>query len=87
MAVYITFRDKGIEAAKIAVAEDSAGNYEKALDSYSVALDFFKAYLKYEKNTKARETITEKASQSVRQQFAQPGFTKRLSLRHKGILA
>ena len=62
-AVFIGFRDKGIEAAKIAVAEDAAGNYEKALNSYRLALDFFQAYLKYEKNPKAREAITEKASQ------------------------
>ena len=61
-AVFISFRDKGIEAAKIAVAEDAAGNYEKALSSYRLALDFFQAYLKYEKNPKAKEAITEKAS-------------------------
>jgi len=61
-AVYITFKDKGIENAKLAVAEDEAGNYEKALNLYKVALEYLQTYLKYEKNPKAREAITEKAS-------------------------
>ena len=62
-AVYITFKDKGIENAKNAVQEDEAGNYEKALSLYTSALEYLKTYLKYEKNPKAKEAITEKASQ------------------------
>ena len=60
-AVYITFKDKGIENAKSAVQEDEAGNYEKALHLYTTALEYLKTYLKYEKNPKAKEAITEKA--------------------------
>lgn len=58
MSMYVTFKDKGIEFVKQAVEEDNAGNYDKALQNYKTALDYFSTYLKYEKNPKARETIT-----------------------------
>lgn len=58
--MYLNFKDKGIEFVKTAVAEDEAGNYDKALSAYKAALEYFSTYLKYEKNPKARETITSK---------------------------
>lgn len=60
--MYVNFKDKGIDFAKQAVAEDEAGNYEKALQLYLASLEYFKTYLKYEKNQKAKEAITAKAS-------------------------
>ena len=60
MSVYIGFKDKGIEHAKQAVLEDEAGNYDKALTLYLGALEYLKTYLKYEKNPKSREAITDK---------------------------
>ncbi len=59
-AIYITFKEKGIENAKQAVQEDEAGNYDKALQLYLASLEYFKTYLKYEKNPKVREAITDK---------------------------
>mmetsp|Transcript_5398 Transcript_5398/g.13931 ORF Transcript_5398/g.13931 Transcript_5398/m.13931 type:complete len:255 (-) Transcript_5398:31-795(-) len=58
--MYTNFKDKAIEFVKEAVAEDSAGNYEKALNLYINALEYFKTHLKYEKNPRAKEAITAK---------------------------
>ena len=58
MALYVQFKDKGIEFAKQAVTEDEAGNTDKALQLYLSSLEYFKTYLKWEKNPKAREAIT-----------------------------
>lgn len=66
--MYVTFKDKGIELARQAVTEDEAGNYDKALQSYLGCLDYFKTYLKYEKNPKAREAITGKVRHCCRVQ-------------------
>lgn len=60
MSVYMGFKDKGIDFAKQAVTEDEAGNYEKALQLYQTSLEYFKTYLKYEKNERVRESILEK---------------------------
>jgi vacuolar protein-sorting-associated protein 4 len=57
MSLYVNFKDKGIDYAKQAVAEDELGNYEKAITLYTAALEYFKTYLKYEKNPKAQEAI------------------------------
>jgi vacuolar protein-sorting-associated protein 4 len=65
MAVYLQFKDKGIEFAREAVTEDEAGNHDKALQMYLGALEYFKTYLKYEKNPKAREAITGKVRDSA----------------------
>ncbi|GAX73177.1 hypothetical protein CEUSTIGMA_g630.t1 [Chlamydomonas eustigma] len=59
-AIYVKFKDQGIEKATQAVQEDEAGNYDKALTLYLASLDYFKTYLKYEKNEKIKQTITEK---------------------------
>jgi hypothetical protein len=49
------------EYVKEAVAEDNAGNYQRAFELYKIALEYFGTHLKYEKNARARETITAKA--------------------------
>lgn len=48
------------EYVKQAVQEDEAGNYSKAFQLYMNALEYFKTHLKYEKNPKIKETITQK---------------------------
>eukprot|EP00955_Chlamydomonas_euryale_P055127 356036-Chlamydomonas_euryale.AAC.13 len=60
MAMYIGFKDKGIEFAKQAVAEDEAGNFEKAWQLYCSSLEYFNAYLKYEKNDKLKASVMAK---------------------------
>jgi vacuolar protein-sorting-associated protein 4 len=51
---------QAIEYVKAAVAEDEAGNYEKALQNYKAALEYFQAHLKYEKNPRSAEAIKAK---------------------------
>lgn len=63
--MYVNFKDKGIEYAKQAVTEDEAGNAEKALQLYMSSLEYFKTYLKYEKNPKAQEAIKGKVRGGV----------------------
>ncbi|GIL68455.1 hypothetical protein Vafri_21726 [Volvox africanus] len=60
MAIYIGFKEKAIEFAKQAVVEDEANNHDKALQLYLSSLDYFKTYLKYEKNEKCREAVMAK---------------------------
>jgi hypothetical protein len=60
--MYVQFKDKGIDFAKQAVEEDEQGNYEKAVQLYLASLEYFKTYLKYEKNQKAKEAIMGKVS-------------------------
>ena len=50
------------EYAKQAVAADKADNYPEAFELYCQALDHFKVHVKYEKNTRSREAITQKVS-------------------------
>ena len=45
---------------KEAVAEDKAENYERALELYMHALEYFSTHLKYEKNPRSKEAITNK---------------------------
>jgi vacuolar protein-sorting-associated protein 4 len=56
-------KDKAIQCINAAVADDNAGNYEKALEMYTQALEYLKVYLKYEKNPSTKQTITEKFTQ------------------------
>lgn len=58
--MYSDFKGKAIEYVKVAVAEDEAGNYEKALQNYKAALEYFQAHLKYEKNPRSAEAIKAK---------------------------
>ena len=48
------------EYVKEAVQEDNDGNYKEAFELYKKALEYFSAHLKYEKNPRAKETITMK---------------------------
>ena len=54
------------EYVKEAVAEDNAGNYQTAFEKYKIALEYFGTHLKYEKNARARETITAKVGSPVK---------------------
>ena len=60
VTMYTNFKDKAIEFVKEAVAEDTAGNYQKALDLYVNALNYFETHLKYEKNPQAAKMIKAK---------------------------
>jgi vacuolar protein-sorting-associated protein 4 len=51
---------------KQAVQEDNAGNYSKAFPLYTNALEYFRTHLKYEKNPKIREAITQKFNEYLR---------------------
>ncbi|KAM0070941.1 putative vesicle-fusing ATPase [Helianthus debilis subsp. tardiflorus] len=57
---FITFNEQAIEYVKQAVQEDNAGNYAKLFPPYMNALEYFKTHLKYEKNPKIREAVTQK---------------------------
>ncbi|KAF8072928.1 SKD1 [Scenedesmus sp. PABB004] len=58
--MYSDFKGKAIEFVKVAVSEDEAGNYEKALQNYKAALEYFSTHLKYEKNPRSAEAIRAK---------------------------
>ena len=58
-----TGRDPNV---KQAVQEDNAGNYAKAFPLYMNALEYFKTHLKYEKNPKIKEAITQKFTEYLR---------------------
>ena len=53
--MYSNFKEHGIEFVKQAVQEDDARNYSKAFPLYMNA-----THLKYEKNPKIKEAITQK---------------------------
>ena len=55
-----SIRDKAIAFVKEAVREDQGGNYEAAFKLYLNALEYFKCYLKYEKNPRMAATVKEK---------------------------
>ncbi|KAJ1684967.1 hypothetical protein LUZ63_016357 [Rhynchospora breviuscula] len=64
--MYSNFKEQAIEYVKQAVQEDNAGNYVKAFPLYMNALEYFKTHLKYEKNPKIREAITQKFTEYLR---------------------
>ncbi|KAL1201895.1 Protein SUPPRESSOR OF K(+) TRANSPORT GROWTH DEFECT 1 [Cardamine amara subsp. amara] len=64
--MYSNFKEQAIEYVKQAVEEDNAGNYNKAFPLYMNALEYFKTHLKYEKNPKIREAITNKFTEYIR---------------------
>ncbi|CAN6816161.1 hypothetical protein Bca4012_002829 [Brassica carinata] len=64
--MYSNFKEQAIEYVKQAVQEDNAGNYNKAFPLYMNALEYFKTHLKYEKNPKIREAITQKFTEYLR---------------------
>ena len=53
-----SIRDKAIAFVRDAVKEDHAGSYARAFKLYLMALEHFEVYLKYEKNPRMRETVT-----------------------------
>ena len=53
--MYSDFKSKAIEFVKLAVAADEAGEYEKALQNYKSALEYFSTHLKYEKNPRSKK--------------------------------
>ncbi|PWA96080.1 MIT [Artemisia annua] len=60
------FREDAIEYVKQAVQEDNAGNYTKAFPLYMNALEYFKLQLKFEKDPKIHEAITQKLTEYLR---------------------
>lgn len=64
--MYSNFKEQAVAFVKQAVEEDNAGNYAKALPLYMNALEYFKTHLKYEKNPKIKEAITQKFVEYLR---------------------
>lgn len=64
--MYSNFKEQAIEYVRQAVSEDNAGNYAKAFPLYMSALEYFKTHLKYEKNPKIKEAITNKFTEYLR---------------------
>ncbi|KAM0053083.1 putative vesicle-fusing ATPase [Helianthus debilis subsp. tardiflorus] len=64
--MYSKFKEQAIEYVKQAVQEDNARNYAKPFPLYMNALEYFKTHLKYEKNPKIREAITQKFTEYLR---------------------
>ncbi|KAM0005615.1 putative vesicle-fusing ATPase [Helianthus debilis subsp. tardiflorus] len=60
ITMYSNYKEQAIEYVKQAVQEDNAGKYAKPFPIYMNALEYFKTHLKYEKNPKIREAITQK---------------------------
>ena len=44
------------------MADDTAQNYDKALENYMHALEYFSVHLKYEKNPRSRDAIMSKVT-------------------------
>ncbi|KAA8534536.1 hypothetical protein F0562_032053 [Nyssa sinensis] len=64
--MYSNFKEQAILYVKQAVDEDNSGNYAKAFPLYMNALEYFKTHLKYEKNPKIKEAITQKFTEYLR---------------------
>ncbi|WOL02821.1 protein SUPPRESSOR OF K(+) TRANSPORT GROWTH DEFECT 1 [Canna indica] len=64
--MYSNFKEQAIEYVKQAVKEDNDGNYVKAFPLYMHALEYFRTHLKYEKNPKIKEAITQKFTEYLR---------------------
>ncbi|XP_068668162.1 protein SUPPRESSOR OF K(+) TRANSPORT GROWTH DEFECT 1-like [Aristolochia californica] len=63
--MYSNFKEQAIDYVRQAVQEDNAGNYQKAFELYMNALEYFKTHLKYEKNPKIRDAITQKFTEYI----------------------
>lgn len=59
MSTTKSFCDKGKENADKAIEADEQRDYAKALSHYIHAVDYFMTYLKYEKNAKAVQVVTD----------------------------
>lgn len=64
--MYSNFKEQAVAYVKQAVEEDNAGNYAKAFSLYMNSLEYFKTHLKYEKNPKIKEAITQKFVEYLR---------------------
>ncbi|XP_055833850.1 protein SUPPRESSOR OF K(+) TRANSPORT GROWTH DEFECT 1 isoform X1 [Solanum dulcamara] len=64
--MYSNFKEQAIEYVRQAVQEDNGGNYAKAFPLYMNALEYFRTHLKYEKNPKIKEAITQKFTEYLR---------------------
>eukprot|EP00252_Welwitschia_mirabilis_P002270 TRINITY_DN1218_c0_g1_i1.p1 TRINITY_DN1218_c0_g1~~TRINITY_DN1218_c0_g1_i1.p1 ORF type:complete len:436 (-),score=95.41 TRINITY_DN1218_c0_g1_i1:106-1413(-) len=64
--MYSNFKEQAIEYVRQAVQEDNSGNYAKAFPLYMNALEYFRTHLKYEKNPKIKEAITQKFTEYLR---------------------
>ncbi|KAL5986144.1 Vacuolar protein sorting-associated protein 4B [Asimina triloba] len=64
--MYSNFKEQAIEYVRQAVQEDNAGNYAKAFPLYMNALEYFRTHLKYEKNPKIKDAITQKFTEYLR---------------------
>ncbi|KAG5577986.1 hypothetical protein H5410_058120 [Solanum commersonii] len=64
--MYSNFKEQAIDYVRQAVQEDNSGNYAKAFPLYMNALEYFKTHLKYEKNPKIKEAITQKFTEYLR---------------------
>ena len=60
------FKEHAIEYVKQAVQEDDARNYSKAFPLYMNALEYFRTHLKYEKNPKIKEAITQECMEYLK---------------------
>ena len=70
-------RDKGIEIANEAVADDNAGRYEEAIQKYVKAAEWLLTATKYEKNPVTLKTLRDKCIE----------YTKRAEDLKKGLAA
>ena len=57
------FLGRAIDVVKKAIEQDTAGEYEKAYQMYYQSLELFMLALKWEKNTKIKENIRQKAGE------------------------
>lgn len=64
--MYSNFKEQAIGYIKQAVEQDEAGNYPKAFSLYMNGLEYFRTHLKYEKNPKVKEAITQKFTDYLR---------------------
>lgn len=64
--MYSNFLENAAAYVKQAVEEDDKGNYNKAFPLYMNALEYFKTHLKYEKNPKIKEAVTQKCIDYLR---------------------
>lgn len=63
--MYADFKGRAIALVKEAVEEDNAGHYQRALELYKQALEWFQTHLKFEKNPHSRKAIMEKMREYV----------------------
>ena len=64
--MYSNFKEHAIEYVKQAVQKDDAGNYSKAFLLYMNVLEYSRTHLKYEKNQKIKEAITQKCMEYLK---------------------